>query len=95
MGDDKRLIVCNTQQCEDFLPCPFCGSGDQSVREWRSSWSNSVIFTVVVCCNRCGMEIPVDVEFDKLPSGKLVDILRSRIDDVRTRWNTRWSRDDG
>lgn len=88
---DKRLAVCNTQEYDGFLPCPFCGSTNQTVRENRCSWlSEPIVFTVALCCNRCGLEIPIDVEFDELPNGRWEEMIRDRIDDIRQRWNTRW-----
>lgn len=93
---DQRIVIFNTQQYEGFLPCPFCGSRDQTVRESKCSWlSSPVVFTVSACCNRCGLEMPIEVEFDELPYETLTKMIRDRVDDIKRRWNTRWSECDG
>jgi len=91
---DHRVCVCNTKEYEGFLPCPFCGSKNQDVLENATLWGETVVFTVALACT-CGMEVPIKLEFDKLENGHWEKAIRGRIDDIRRRWNNRWSDDNG
>ena len=91
---DYRREIFNTHEYSGFKPCPFCGSKDQSAREWKSSWGDGVSFTLAFCCNRCGLQFPIEVALGKMTDrGWFADIL-GHLDEIKQRWNTRWSNGD-